>query len=536
MTHKTKKYLVNGQEWRWVVMWTVVILVITTLPYLYGATLSSSINHFGGFIIGSEDGNSYLAKMQEGQAGYWLFYLAYTPEPHQGALFFSYYLLLGKLSWLSGIAPLLLLHLSRIVTIPFALLTFYRFVAYFIPDVFVRRIAFLLFGLSAGLGWLWVMLGLPAEVGAMPVDLWVPDASFFLSALTFPHLPLAQGLLLWVILAGLMFLEAGNYKWGLVAAAAGLLVSLIHPYTLPILSLLLGLYILWQVYKQVWPLWKSISRLILIVIPSLPYLAYVLFVFETNFAFIAWREQSPTPSPQPIFYILGFGMLWIFVALGLWLYGFMSTNHAPFLIIWIIIVPLLIYIPIPLQRRFLDGYQIPLTIFGAIGLAWLLNLFKARIQRLVLIAIILILLTSTNLLLLIGGLVVVKGQTPPIFHAAAQQTAFQWFFEHAQNQVVLTAYQTGNVLPAYAPVRVFVGHGPETINSAEKKRLLAQFFTESTSDVWRQNLLTAYNINYLYYGPYERNLGDFSPDNASYLNTIYTKGQIEIYEVIIDRP
>ncbi len=532
MTHNNEKHLVNNQEWCWAVIWAVLILIITSLPYLYGAALSSSTNHFGGFIIGSEDGNSYLVKMQEGRAGYWLFYLAYTPEPHQGALVFSYYLMLGKLSWLLGIAPLLLLHLSRIVTIPFALLSFYRFVACFTSDVFVRRISFLLFGLTAGLGWLWVILGLPTEVGAMPVDMWVPDASFFLSAFAFPHLPMAQGLLLWVLIAGLIFLKNGDYKWGLVATGAGLLVSLIHPYTLPILSLLLGLYILWQVYKQVWSLWKSIGRLIIIVLPSLPYLVYVLIVFETNFAFMAWREQSLTPSPQPIFYILGFGILLIFVGVGLWKYRHISVTHAPFLIIWIVTVPLLIYIPIPLQRRFLDGYQIPLTIFGAIGLVWFLNLFKAKTQRLAVAAIILTLMTLTNLLLLMGGVVVVNGQASPIFHAEAQQTAFQWFFEHAQNQVVLTAYQTGNVLPAYAPVRVFVGHGPETINSDEKQRLVAQFFTESTSDTWRQNLLTEYNIDYLYYGPHERALGNFTPDEATYLKQMYNNGTIQIYQIL----
>jgi len=177
-----------------------------------------------------------------------------------------------------------------------------------------------------------------------------------------------------------------------------------------------------------------------------------------------------------------------------------------------------------------------LTIFGAIGLAWLLNLFNVRIQRLVVVAIILTFMSLTNLLLLMGGLVVVKGQTPPIFHAEVQQTAFQWFFEYAQNQVVLTAYQTGNILPAYAPVRVFVGHEPETIDSDEKQRLVAQFFAKSTSDEWRQDLLSEYSINCLYYGPHERNLGDFSPDHASYLAMRYSKGQIQIYEIVMETP
>ncbi len=483
-------------------------------------------------MIGVEDGNSYLTKMQEGRAGYWLFYLAYTPESHQGGPFFIYYLLLGKLSWLFKTEPLLLLHLSRAVTVPFGLLSFYSFMAYFTPQISVRRIAFLLFGLTAGLGWLWLLLGFPAELGAMPVDLWVPDASFLLSAFTFPHLPLAQGVLLWIIVAGLRFLDTGDVKWWAIAAGAGLLVSFIHPYTLPILTLLFGLYLLWQVYRQHCSFWSRASRLFLIIAPSLPYLIYVLFVFETNFAFKSWRNQSLTLSPHPIYYILGFGLLLPLVGLGLWQYRNIPIHHGMFLIIWILIVPVMLYMPIALQRRFLDGYQAPLTLFGAIGLVWLVGHFRTKTRRLLVITLVLGVMALTNLFLLMGGIIVIKGQSPPIFHPEYQQTAFNWFFNNASGQVVLAAYETGNVLPGYASMRVFVGHGPETIRSDEKRTFVSQFFTESTSDSWRQTLLAEYNVQYLYYGPYERDLGGFSPGTASYLKQIYNNGPIQIYKVV----
>ena len=186
--------VVHHKEWLWVLAWSMVILIVTNLPYLYGALVSTSNRQFSGFVIGVEDGNSYLAKMQQGRSGYWLFRLTYTPEVHQGELFFLFYILLGKLAGLTGLSNILVFHLGRLVTILFGLMTFYYFAAYFIPEVKVRRLAWLMFGFGGGLGWLWLGLGGPAEVGTMPVDLWVPDASFFLSSLTYAHLPLAQGL------------------------------------------------------------------------------------------------------------------------------------------------------------------------------------------------------------------------------------------------------------------------------------------------------------------------------------------------------
>lgn len=527
-----KPISIKGYEWRWMAVWVVFMVALVSLPYLYGATLSTPDNHFGGFIIGVEDGNSYLAKMQEGKAGHWLFYLAYTPEPHKSALFFVYYILLGKLAGVLGINLLLLFHLSRIITIPFALFSFYSFTAYFTPVIWVRRISFLLFGLTAGLGWLWLLLGFPATLGEMPVDLWVPDASFFLSAYTFPHLPLAQGLLLWVAIATLSFLDGGNWKWWMAASGAGLLVSFIHPYTLPVLGIPLGIYLLWQNYQKRWPFRTSIGRLMLVILPSAPYLIYVWLIFETNFAFNAWRLQSLTLSPAPIHYILGFGLTLPLVGVGIWQRYFALKRHTPFLIIWIATVPFLLYLPIALQRRFLDGYQAPLALLGATGLVWLVKFIKSGPQRRLVMTVIIGTMALTNLFLLMGGLFIVKGKASQIFHSGHQQLAFTWLADHAMGRVVFTAYDTGNVLPAYVPVRVFVGHGPETVRSEEKQQQVVQFFSSSTNDAWRRALLTQYNIEYLYYGPHERDLGPFLPDDAPYLKQVYKNDAVQLYQVI----
>ena len=66
---------ISRGEWLQVLAWSAVILLVTSLPYLFGALISSPEAQFGGLVIGVEDGNSYLAKMRLGATGVWQFYL-----------------------------------------------------------------------------------------------------------------------------------------------------------------------------------------------------------------------------------------------------------------------------------------------------------------------------------------------------------------------------------------------------------------------------------------------------------------------------
>jgi uncharacterized membrane protein len=99
------------------------------------------------------------------------------------------------------------------------------------------------------------------------------------------------------------------------------------------------------------------------------------------------------------------------------------------------------------------------------------------------------------------------------------------------DDVVLTAYETGNYLPARAKARVFVGHGPETVRAEEKKALVARFFDEATGDAWRRELLAQYGVDYVFWGPAERARGAFDLTEVEYLVPIYEVGGYALFEV-----
>ncbi|MDY7078834.1 MAG: hypothetical protein SXV54_18120 [Chloroflexota bacterium] len=518
-------------EWRFIAFVSLILLLVTGLPYLAGFWMSNTDRIFGGFIYAVEDGYSYLTKMQIGAAGHWLFYLAYTPEPHQGGLFFIYYILLGKLSQLFGLSMIAGLHLSRIVTVPFGLFCYYRFIAHWTSDRTVRKLGLILFGFTSGLGWLWVALGGDLTLGAAPVDLWVPDASYFFSSFTFPHLPLAQGLLLLFVTDAFDFLTTGRVCSGVWAAVVGLLVSLIHPYTLPISGIILGLLLCVRVIRRQWSFWPAVKRLALVVVPSVPYLIYNVLVFWTNPAFRSWREQSQTVSPSPIHYALGMGLILMWAAVGVVRKRTLRHQAIGLLITWAVAVPILIYVPSSIQRRFLDGYQAPLTVLGAWGIQSVLSRLRRPLARKLLLTLLVGIMTLTNLFLLVGGMAILQGWDEPIFHPAAEQRAADWLVQRAQGEVVLSGYMTGNYLPTRGAVRVFLGHGPETKHSAEKRELVEHFWDSETDDAWRQQLIAAYDVRWVWWGPWERELGTFDPHTASYLHQVHKVGEYVIFEV-----
>ena len=70
-------------------------MILTMIPYIVGYSTQGEGWRFTGFVIGVEDGNSYLTKMLSGADGDWLFRTPYSIEHQKGFLAFISYILLG---------------------------------------------------------------------------------------------------------------------------------------------------------------------------------------------------------------------------------------------------------------------------------------------------------------------------------------------------------------------------------------------------------------------------------------------------------
>jgi len=548
---------IDRGEWLRVIGWSAVILIITSLPYLFGALISSPDAQFGGLVIGVEDGNSYLAKMRLGATGAWQFYLFYTTEPHQGAYLLLFHLLLGKVARLSGLSFILTYHLARVVCGFFLLASVYRFSAFFTDLRPVRRLTLWIVGIGGGLGWLVALLGLMDRVG-LPLDFYSPEAFIFHALLALPHLLLAEGLLLWAILLVLLAWESQKMRYAFLGGLALLGMTIVVAFYIFIAAVVVAIGWLlrrWQMRGEASRPWAEAGLAILAFAISAPVPLYNAYVFTTNPAFKVWAEQNHILSPSPIHFLLAFGPLALLAVVGIWTdwrLGLMRnawSGRRLLLIGWCVAVPLLVYIPFNLQRRLTLGVQVPLAILAALGLWYIFvgsrqtgdapeearkpvtgdALRRWRILSVGLVA----LMSLSNLVILLGAGLEVSRKSPPIFHSGVEVDAADWLGAHAAaDDVVLAAYETSNFLPSRMSARVFAGHGPETIHSDAKRELQRQFFTDDPDDAFRRDLLSDYGVTYVFSGPAERALGDFAPEDVPYLQQVYDNGGVQIYAVV----
>jgi hypothetical protein len=522
------------KEWRWVLGWSAVILLLTSLPYVYGALLSTPQSQFGGFVIGVADGNSYLAKMRLGAVDGWQFHVFYTSEPHDGAYVYLFYLLLGKLARLAGLSLVLVYHLARVVCGIFLLVTVYYFAASFTSVRPIRRLAVWLVGVGSGLGWLVVALGLTEWLG-MPLDFYSPDVFSFHVLFGLPHLALAEALLLWAVLLVVIAWEKRLAIYALLAGGALAAMAAIGAFYLVIPCAVFGagwLLRRWHRRRVPYYPWTEAGLAMLALGVAAPVLAYNAYVFLTNPVFKVWRAQNLILSPSPIHYLLALGPLALLAAVAGWQIWKDGSARGLMLIGWSILAPFLVYLPFNVQRRLALGAQVPLAILAAAGLWRLLRAEETSRRWRSISAGVVALLAVSNVVLLVGATGEVSGRSAPIFHSQAEVTAADWLgVQTTSDQVVLASFETGNYLPTRMSGRVFAGHGPETMYADLKADMINRFFADG-DDTFRTGLLRDYGISYLFYGPAERALGGFSPGDAPYLQQVYDNGSVQIYQVV----
>lgn len=552
-------------EWRWALAWSAVALAITCVPYLLGAALSSPERVFGGFVIGVEDGYSYLAKMGEGARGAWLFRIVYTSEPHDGALFFLFHILLGKLAALvSGLGgwPLtetmvVVYHVARVVFGVLLLLTVYRFAATFTAYRAIRRLAFLIVTFSGGLGWLLLLLGQPNWLGHAPIDLLLPEGFTFLVLYGFPHIALGRTLLL----LGFMVLwdsfselprgkgrqeENALASWWFKSVASGLCwlaMGLIVPFYVAVAYAVAGAAWLAVTIRRRGIAWRETLQTALACLIASPVVIYSLIVFTVNPIMRQWSAQNLILSPHPLHYVMGYALVGGLAILGVVYVWCRRDEMSLRLIAWAVVVPPLLYLPFNLQRRLIEGWQVPLAILAALGLVrfvlpawrrtwlvrWLIRFPRYSRRGLTrwAIAFTLLIMTPTYVLLLGSGSVAVAARAAPIFRPGGEVRALDWLAQRATYEdVVLSSYELGNYVPARVGARVFIGLGTETARIEHKRALMKRFFDPTTSDDWRTQFLQEYGITYVLAGPKDT----FAPRGGRVL-PVYDAEGFTIYQV-----
>ena len=481
---------------RWILSFSVFMIILTTLPYALGMFFENQTGwQFSGFVFGVEDGNSYIAKMLTGSYGDWLFRTPYTAYPQKGFLAFLPYILLGKLA--SGFALhtqlLTLFQLFRWIGILVLTFETYHFISIFIENKGIIRKAVILATIGGGLGWLLIITGDSLWGGRLPLEFYSPETFGFLSILGLPHLCFSRALMLrsFSIVLKPVYIDK-SVKNHLLSGFFLLLSGFFQP-----LNIALG-WLIVACYKAISILLSHKNKIIndvkifaAYIFFSFPFFIYNFYMFNLDPYLKTWENQNIIKSPPVIDYFWAYG-LGLFCIIYILTIKKKFIQNKLFLLTWLFLIPILIYLPINLQRRLAEGAWIVFSIFIALTIEDFRN---SKVKN----GFVLLFSLST-IVIVLGAFSTIQNINSPIYQDSNLVNVFEELnLVGEKNDVVVANYEVSNVLPAYAPMRVVIGHGPESKNLIELNKKVNRLLHGELSESDYYSLINEFNVKFIVY-------------------------------------
>jgi hypothetical protein len=459
------------------------ILFCVIFPTIIASRSGVGESVFGGFLFNPLDGNSYLAKMQQGFQGGWQFHLTYSPQSGNGAFIFLFYLALGHLARLTGSSLIWIFHIARVaaaLSLLVVLWSFFKWISQ--EDENAAWRCFLWAALGSGLGWLTTL-----ATGYISGDFWIAEAYPFLSMYANPHFPLGLALVLGICL--LVFRKKQTSL--LFIPFLSLILAVVQPINIVILALPLVGYLVAspKSVKLVDCLYVTAAML-----PGGLFLIYQYFSILGDPILAEWNRQNVTLTPPVWDIVLSFSPALLFAIPGAALAWRSGLRTRRMLVFWLAAGLLLIYIPFNLQRRFLVAMYVPV-----VGLAVpMLMSAVDRMRRPVWIwPAVLTVSLLTNLLVIVSGSAAAASRDPILYLTREETIGLQWLGENTpRDAVVLSSPRLGMFIPAWSGRSVVYGHPFESLRAEQIKPQVEDFLSGKIDETRQLKFIEENGIDY----------------------------------------
>jgi hypothetical protein len=533
-------------EWRWVIFVASGLVLVAFLPFLWVAlsnTAQSNWQFMGMIGVNYRDGATYLAKMLQGMEGSWLIRFLHTPEPHNPFFLVPIYPLLGQASRFTGLPPIVMYHIARVIASLFMYLAIYQLGATIWTRVRTRRIFFVISAVGAGFGWL--LLLVTQDTNAFIPDIAIPEAFPLFGTYVNVHFPLTMACL---ALLGSIFINAFRpgmdenpslTNGGLLAVVVTMILGVLYPQTLAPLG---GALVLLTAIRSIRE--KRINRHIfywslVIILPAVPFALYYIAVTQSNPVVAEWNRQNVTLSPNPFVLVVGLGLPLILALPGIYraLRRF-EADGDQFMLLWLVMVITAVYFPSSIQRRFMAGIMLLIAYFATRALEdfWF-NYVSRRWRKQLFVLFVPIIAFSQIFILIVPVLPILAGNFQAVAGMMLERDyrpTFDWLRENANTgDVILASPNVSLWVPAWTGLQVVYGHPFETLQAEEKRQAIEAWFTTSSiEDCQRvldgaQAMMGTYRVRYVLVGPEERLMGsDPTTVESECLNSLQVVGQI----------
>jgi hypothetical protein len=537
--------LTSRQEWYFVWAIAVVVLGLTSLPYLYGHLSSPPDKQFMGLMLDVPDHGQYLSWWRGFQSSL-LISNKLTPEPNEPIFFNLLWWALAQVSRWTGLGYVPVYQVFRWIAGGSFLWAVYRLIAQLLPDVRQRRTAFLLVTFSSGLGWVLVVLKYTLAKGELlfPLDVYIAEGNSFLCILGYPHFAFAAAF----IALTFEFIWRGwkeeQTKYMVIAGVLALLLGWMHAYDLLLIYGIIGTFAILVWLKQRAFSWRLFWGGVIVCVLSCSGAIYSVVLTTVD---PLWEEVLAqfanadvyTPSPPHLVILFGFSLLLAVTAwIGLvWRKQWSEENL--FVIGWFLAGAMLNYIPTDFQIHMLNSWQIPIMVLVTKGLYdfvtpaianWRPTVGEKATRWVVVVFAIAVL--PTNLYLWAWRFVDLARHDYPFYLHREDAAALDWLRENTSpDDVVLCSLTIGQYVPAVSGNTAFLAHWAQTVDFYDKRNRVARFFDVAAPDEERVETIYNFGVDYVFYGPAERELGDYDPATASWLDLTFSAPKAEVYRV-----
>ena len=542
-----KIFNISKKEWTFVLLITLGILLLTSIPYIYGYASAPDEKVFMGLTYNIDDHTQYYSWYTAFQSEF-LISNRQTSEPNPRIFFNLLWWVLAQFGKLTGLSFAAVYQVFRWFSGIIFLLMVYIFISMVFEKIGKRRLAFLMVSFGSGFGWVLVLIKYLFRLAdtPFPLDIFVSEGNSFFCIMSFPHFMQATAFILAVFVLLLVGEKQNQLRFSVYAGITALVLGFTHTYDLFIVWCIPLVYAgLLFLRQRKFPMYWFKAMLITGLL-SWPPALYSVLLTRLN---PIWKDVLAqfdnagvfSPSPLHMFILMGLPLLLALTAMILLIFKrnsvFFQSQTGMFAACWFITGWLLTYLPTDFQIHMINSWQIPIALLATLLLSEqifpLFNKIKPKDFSFGLFTLLIVgFVFLTNLYLFSWRILDLGRHTYPYYLEKAEVEMLSSLEEYTpEDAVILSSYNTGMYLPGLSGRTAFFSHWAQTVNFFDKRDFVNDFYSNELTYTQSQDYLLEYGIGYVLLGPAERELGGIEPGNLDFLELIEKNSRVELYKL-----
>ena len=304
--------------------------------------------------------------------------------------------------------------------------------------------------------------------------------------------------------------------------------AFLSPFTFTILISVLATTLFYKWIRRI-PTKEEFWNLILIGNAGGWIVLYQYITIQTHPILQIWSQQNIIFKITFWNFLIGFSPLLLFT-IAAYLNALKDRNPIPSekqpLYLWGLIIPLMLLIPVNFNARFIIGAFVPISLIGANFLFIKFKNHQTKLKKIFLTISLLVILLETFFLCVITQKNFEYSNYTNFIPVEVMQ-AYAWINQNIPaDSYILTANDTGNLIPRFTTSIPTLGHWCETPYINQQRQLTTDFFS---GNLTTQDLLQN-NIDYIFYGPNEARIGNNF--DTTHLSKIFSNSMVIIYKIV----